>query len=83
MAQKSKLLAITCEKCGAKSKLYSTGTAAHYIGVSAGTIRAYTDARQLPKRTAHGFVWTEGELRHAMERLNLDRAEMGVTRGTA
>jgi hypothetical protein len=83
MAQRSRLLAIACEKCGSTSKLYSTESASRYIGVSAGTIRAYTDARQLPKRIAKGFVWTQDELNHAMERLNLDRLEMGVIRGTA
>tara|TARA_R100000306_G_C4315692_1_gene112510 strand:- start:328 stop:579 length:252 start_codon:yes stop_codon:yes gene_type:complete len=82
MVQRSKLLAIACEKCGSKSRLYSTGSAASYIGVSEGTVIAYTESRQLPKRLAKGFVFTEGELQHAMERLNLDRAEIGVTRVT-
>ncbi len=81
MAQSRKLPAIMCETCGATSELFSTKTAAHYIGVSQGTVRSYAEARQLPKRVVKGFVWTKDELRHAMARLNLDRVEMGVSRG--
>ena len=81
MAQSRKLPAIMCETCGATSELFSTKTAAHYIGVSQGTVRAYAEAGQLPKRIVKGFVWTKDELEQARTRLNLDRLEEGVTRG--
>ena len=81
MAQSRKLPAIMCETCGATSELFSTKTAAHYIGVSQGPVRAYAEAGQLPKRIVKGFIWTKGELEQARTRLNLDRTNLEVTRG--
>jgi len=49
--------------------------------VTAGTILAYAEAKQLPKKIVNkGFIFTETELRAAMQRLNLDRSELEVTR---
>jgi len=81
MAKGIRLLAVKCESCGAASKLFSTESAARYIGVSQGTVRSYAEIGQLPKRVVKGFVWTKDELEQARTRLNLDRLEMGVTRG--
>jgi len=81
MTKRNRPLEVVCEKCGSVNKLYSTGSAATYIGVTAGTILAYAEAKQLPKKIVNkGYIFTETELRAAMQRLNLDRSELEVTR---
>jgi len=82
MTKRNRPLEVACEKCGSVTRLYSTGSAANYIGVSAGTILAYAENKHLPKTIVNkGFVFSEGELKEAMQRLNRNRTEMGVTRG--